>query len=165
MKFWQRILIALTLAVIAGAATGSLAYLNSLIVTPPPAKEHGAFHPELDADLFQRATEYAERKISAPGATCVSQWVGTDDAYVYLAIGCAKFMRQYGEVRAYGDQGFRAVRIRRWWGKKLFGFDQADPDQIHASLKALFPHTVAQEWWKRSSPRVFLEQGAKLAGI
>jgi hypothetical protein len=160
MKQWRRIAGALGLAVAVGGAAGVFYLFRDRVIDVGPARAHGAFRTEQNTPLFAAASAYAEKKIKQPGQACVSHWLGTDDRYVYLAFGCARFRRQYGQVRAYGDQGFRAVRIRRWWGTRVFGLDQVNTDRFYASLRELFPPPAVAEWWKHSSFREFLAAGA-----
>jgi hypothetical protein len=150
---------ALGLAVAVGSAAGVFYLFRDRVVDVGPARVHGTFRAEQNTPLFAAASAYAEKKIKQPGQACVSRWLGTDDRYVYLAFGCARFLVQFGQAHAYGDQGFRALRIHRWWGSRLFGLDQVNTDRFYTSLRELFPPPAVAEWWKRSSSQEFLAEG------
>ncbi|MGZ3694732.1 MAG: hypothetical protein ACXWQO_11155 [Bdellovibrionota bacterium] len=114
-----------------------------------------------DETLFAKASDYAERKFRGSDTVCPSHWLGKDSRFIYLAFGCAKFSVQEGQTRAFGDQGFRALRLRhiRGW---IFGMDEAGVDHLGQNLRRLYPPQVEQLWWKISTAEEFLRAGKQI---
>jgi hypothetical protein len=151
-------LVAITLAIAAGTCAGGIFlyrdYFFSSAMEPAGKLELGS-----NDALFVKAQVYAQKKLGTPGSVCVSRWLGKDNRFVYLAFGCAKFTLQYGEWHAFGDPGFRALRLRHLWGKVFFGLDEGDPEDMGQSLRRLYPTAINDLWWKQSSSSEYMSAG------
>lgn len=151
--------VALLLALIAGACTGGVFLYRDRFFGASKMEASGALDLTPDDAILQMAHRYAEKKLGSPDSVCVSRWLGKDRRFVYLAFGCAKFTLQYGEWRAYGDQGFRALRLRHFFGAFFFGMDQGDPEDLGQSLRRLYPPAINDLWWRQSSSADFMSAG------
>ncbi|MGE3263430.1 MAG: hypothetical protein AB7K68_16755 [Bacteriovoracia bacterium] len=151
---------ALLLSVLAGSVAGGLYFFREQYFDTGKSRAHGKFEPLVEEKLLGAATAYAEKKLRQPEQVCVTRSLGRDERYVYLAFGCAKFAMQYGEPRAYGDQGFRALRLR-YWGNWIVAMDQGNPERLPETLRRLYPPELQDLWWKKTSVLEFIREGAK----
>lgn len=89
-----------------------------------------------DAGLRQAAVASVQAK--RPGTHCVSQWVGRDETYAYLSVGCALFKRSDRGVYVEGDQNFRPARFRLK-GASIENFEILPPGSGENALRRIYP--------------------------
>lgn len=136
-----RLAVALVFGALAAGATGIIYSERDVLFHFDFARPAGRFQPEADLTLETAALAYAEAK--APGQACVEKWVGKDDKYVYLALGCARFEEKLGELRAVGgDPGYFATRLR-YSGTEILGLERPSSRAYENGLRRLFPKEAA----------------------
>ena len=101
-------------------------------------KAVGVFQPAEDPALRAAAVAYADKLIAHRDQVCVDQWVGKDDRYVYLALGCARFEEAAGAIQTSGDRNFHPTRLR-YWGTNILSWEQPDESEYRNSMRRLFP--------------------------
>lgn len=155
---------ALSMAALAMAFCGAVYLFREEFVEKKKPVIAGEFDRQRHEELFQAGVRYAEKRIKPEGGGCVSRWLGRDQKYVYLTIGCAKFIRQYGEVRAIGDQEMRAVRLRYFWGRWVFEMKQTNSEWFNESLRYLYPPEAIQAFQQSAASMNYFQEAAK-AGL
>ncbi len=121
------------------------------------SKSHGKFDPAPNEPLAAAARDYAEKQ--HPGQACVSKWLGKDDKYLYLALGCARFEETLGEVKAVeGDSNFLATRMR-YSKDTIEGMEQPHPKAYQNGIRRLFPMEAAEKLRNTNSQPEFHSQG------
>lgn len=133
-----RLGLALLFAVLA-AGGAALFYLNrDLLVEWKRVRPAGEFKAAEDAKLAAAALAFAQEKMARSGEDCVGQWVGRDDKYLYMAVGCAKLEEKMGELSTSGDSNFHPTRFR-YDGGEIENWEQPDQQEYANSMRRLFP--------------------------
>jgi len=162
MRRSQRILIASLAALIAGLLTFVLQANRDLLFENRWHDSVGPFVPTADPRLLQQAIGAAEAEMR--GATCVGNWIGKDERYAYVAVGCGAFRAEGAKIQVTGDQNFRPVRFERN-GAELKNPEGVDAKNFENSLKRIFPRVAADRLSIRMNAQLFREQGlAKQSG-
>lgn len=133
-----RLGLALLFALIAAGAS-ALFYLNrDFLVEWKRVKPVGEFETAQDPKLAAAALAFAESKMARPGENCVGQWVGRDEKYLYMAVGCAKLEERMGELHTSGDANFHPTRFL-YDGDEIENWEQPDQQEYGNSMRRLFP--------------------------
>lgn len=133
-----RLGLALLFALLAAGAT-ALFYLNrDFLVEWQRVKTAGSFTAAEDPKLGAAALAFAQAKIARPGEACVGQWVGRDEKYLYMAVGCARLEDKMGELTASGDSNFHPTRFR-YEGGEIENWEQPNQEEYANSMRRLFP--------------------------
>lgn len=133
-----RLGLALTFALVAAAVAG-LVYLNrDFFFEWERVKAAGQFSAEEDPVLSAAAIQFAQEKIARPGASCVGQWIGKDESFVYMTVGCARLEEKLGEVVTVGDANFHPTRFRHD-GRDIENWEQPNQEEYANSMRRLFP--------------------------
>lgn len=120
-------------------------------------EDQGKFDPAPHPALEAAAVAYAEQK--RPGQACVAKWVGKDDKYAYLALGCARFEETLGQVKiAQGDTNFLATRMR-YSGDSVSSMEQPRLSSYDNGMRRLIPREVAEQLVNTRSQPEFLRLG------
>lgn len=136
-----RLAVALIFGAIAAGATAFVYNERDVIFAWNWASPSGKFQPEPDEALRLAARDFAEAR--SPGRACVDKWVGKDDKYIYLALGCARFEEKLGEMKAHdGDSGYLAARLR-YSGSEVRSLEQPRVKAYENGLRRLFPKAAA----------------------
>lgn len=134
----MRVGLAFLFAFIAAGAT-ALFYLNrDVLVEWKRVKAAGTFSAAEDPKLRAAALAFAQEKIARPGETCVDQWVGRDERFIYMAVGCAKLEEKMGELTTSGDSNFHPTRFR-YDGSDIENWEQPNQEEYGNSMRRLFP--------------------------
>lgn len=152
----KKVSVALLLGVLSALATGYLLSHRDLIFAWEWASPHGKFEAAPHAGLQVAARDFAEAK--RPGAVCVEKWLGRDDRFVYLALGCARFQETLGEVRAHGDATFQPVRFG-YEGEQVTSMEGLTPGAWDNSLRRMFPKEAADKFRLTVSQPEFEKRG------
>lgn len=133
-----RLGLALLFALLAAGAT-ALFYLNrDFLVEWKRVKAVGGFTATEDPKLFASAIAFAQEKMARPGETCVGQWVGRDEKFLYMALGCAKLEERFGKYGTSGDSNFHPTRLRYDDGE-IKSWEQPNQEEYSNSMRRLFP--------------------------
>lgn len=160
----SRLVVALVFAGAAMLVTSFLYNERDRIFEWSFTKAHGKFDPSPDEARAKAARDYAESR--HPGQACVEKWLGKDDKYFYLALGCARFEETLGEVKAEdGDRNYVATRMR-YSGDSLKSLEQPHPQAYQNSLRRIFPVEAAEKLRNTGSLPEFHREGlARMAQI
>ncbi len=121
------------------------------------AKVNGAFDATPDESRSRAARDFAEA--SHAGQACVEKWLGKDDKYLYLALGCARFEESLGEIKAHGgDPNFLPTRMR-YDGDRVLSMEQPKAKAYQNGLRRLFPVEAAEKLRNKSSLPEFHQLG------
>lgn len=154
----KRFLFAFTFALLAGGIA-AVAYLNrDLVFEWQRVKAVGEFTAAPALELEAAAIQFAEKKIARSGQVCVGQWVGRDEKYVYMTVGCAKFFQELGETKAEGDQNFLPTRFR-YDEKEIEHWEQPNLDQFANSMRRLFPKEAMAALAGKRNADLYLKLG------
>lgn len=156
MRITKEERISLVLALVAAVSAGSAYLKRDAIFTWRWQELRGEWHPEPSAELAQKAIDFAETK--NPGAACVGRWIGRDDTYLYLALGCGRFTERLGAVVADGDQNFLAARFR-YEEKEVTGLERNTEGQFRNSLRRLFPKVAGEKMLLLRDRDLYLKSG------
>jgi len=139
----QRLVVALVFALIATLITYFFYKERDQIFEWSWTKAHGSFDSSPNEKLGIAALAFAESE--NPGKACVGKWLGKDDRYLYLALGCARFEEKLGEVKALGgDSNFVATRLR-FYGEKVLSMERPQAKSYQNGLRRLFPREAAEK--------------------
>lgn len=117
----------------------------------------GSFIEMDDAGWRAKAEKYVQEAQPERGI-CVSEWLGRDQKYLYLAIGCGKFQQNLGEISVEGQQNFYPTRIE-FEGETLAQIDQVETTKDNGAVRSLFPKRAFDMYrWKSHRDR-FLKMG------
>lgn len=152
----KKILLALFFAGLSAGATYCVYSHRDFLFEWGWAKGQGKFSEAADEKLRIAARDFAEAK--HPGRVCVDKWLGKDEKYVYMTIGCALFRETLGEVRAEGDENFAPARLR-YSGEKIESMEQPAPDAFTNSLHRIFPKEAADKMRGQQSRPEFYRRG------
>jgi hypothetical protein len=121
------------------AGLAALGYLNrDFLFEWQRVKAVGEFSAAEDPGLSAAALAFAQAKIARPGESCVHQWVGRDEKYLYLTVGCARLEEKMGEVSTNGDANFHPTRFR-YDGDEIENWEQPNEEEYANSMRRLFP--------------------------
>ncbi len=152
-----RVAVALAFAAAAGLLTNIIYKERDRIIEWGWTRSSGAFDPSPDWDHLKAAITYAELK--HPGQACVAKWLGKDEKFLYLALGCARFEESLGEIKALdGDVNYLATRMR-YSGPEAEGLEHPHPFAYQNSLRRLFPVEAAEKMRNMGSVPEFLSKG------
>lgn len=154
--------VALALAVLAGGIVGLISYNRDALFEWQWVKFQGAFSPQENLELRAAARKLYQEKMARPGQVCVDQWIGKDDRYLYMAIGCAKFEERLGAVETSGDSNYIPTRFR-YDGKDIEHFQQPDLSEFENSIKKLFPREAYHLLAVRLNEEQYRQSGNALA--
>jgi hypothetical protein len=150
--------LALLLALIA-AGLAALAYLNRDFVFEWQRVEAvGKFSTQPEPALSGAALSFAQEKMARPGETCVGEWLGKDDRYLYMTVGCAHFEEKAGKIETSGDANFHPTRFR-YSGGEVSKWEQPNEAEFDNSMRRLFPREAMQLLPGHLNPEVFRRQG------
>jgi|GEM_PF-7067781 len=154
---FSRLAVALAFAGVAALLTNTLYNERDRVFEWSWTKAHGKFDASPDEEHAKAARAFAEGK--RPGQACVEKWLGKDEKYLYLALGCARFEETLGEVKALdGDHNFLATRMR-YSGDTVQSIEQPHPQAYQNSLRRLFPVEAAEKLRHSTSLPEFHSQG------
>ena len=126
-------------------------------------RAHGKFEEKAEEKLELAARDFAESQ--RPGTVCVSKWLGKDEKFLYLAMGCARFRETLGEVRFQGDGNFQPARFR-YLGEKIEKMESPEAEAWENSLRRLFPKEAADKFRFSLSQPEFERRGiARMAEL
>ena len=138
-------------------ASSSYLYLNrDYFLSFGWERAHGELVLVEEKDLLRAARDYAEAGLV--DQVCVERWLGRDDRYLYLALGCGAFRQYLGAVHVSGDLEFRPTRLR-YSGSKVSDLEQPLPGAFENGLRRLFPQRAAQRFRELASSREYRERG------
>lgn len=152
----QRLIVATVCALLAGAVTFFFQYNRDVIFENRWHESHGNFDPKEDKALFDSALVFAEGEMR--GATCVAEWIGKDERYAYLTLGCGRFRREGAKILVTGDQNYIPVRMRIG-GAEVTSAERADLNALENSVRRLFPREAASLIAVRMNPALYRERG------
>lgn len=152
----KRFGVALAAALVAFFATNYIYAERDSIFEWEWARPSGAFVSANDDPLRIAARDFAEAR--NPGQACVEKWLGRDEKYVYLALGCARFHEKLGEVQAEGQPNFIATRFR-YGGSVVRSMEQPSMRAYQNGVRRLFPREAAEKLRNTSSLPEFLRRG------
>jgi hypothetical protein len=151
-----RLSLALTFALVAAAAAG-LVYLNrDFLFEWQRVKAVGKFTAEEDPILSAAALQFAQEKIARPGASCVGQWIGKDERFLYMTVGCARIEEKLGEVVTIGDANFHPTRFRHD-GRDIENWEQPNEEEYANSMRRLFPKEAVERLKGRLNRELYLK--------
>lgn len=156
MRISTRLLVASVCALAAGGFTFLLQSNRDFLFENRWHEPYGTFDPREDKNFLSAALALAQEEMR--GTTCVGNWIGKDERYVYLTIGCGIFRQEGAKITVRGDQNFRPVRMRIN-GFELRGAEAADPASFENSVRRLFPRVAAERIETRMNPQIYREQG------
>lgn len=151
-------LFALSLALVVGVSAGAVYFFRDSFFEWQWRKPVGAFTEQEDPKLRQAALEFAQKNLAALGETCVDQWVGKDERFIYMAVGCAKFAEKLGQVEAEGDENFIATRFR-YDGEEIEAIDQIGGGEFKNAIRRLYPKAAAYLLMVRMNQDVYRRLG------
>jgi len=151
-----RLGLAFLFAVLA-AGLAALGYLNrNFLFEWQRVKTVGEFSVAEDPKLSAAALAFAQEKIARPGENCVHQWLGRDEKYLYLTVGCARLEEKLGEVSTSGDANFHPTRFR-YDGDEIKNWEQPNDEEYANSMRRLFPKEAQAQLKGRLNQELFLK--------
>jgi len=151
-------LFALSLALVVGVSAGAVYFFRDSFFEWQWRKPAGVFTEQEDPKLRQAALEFVQKKITEPGEVCVDQWVGKDERFIYMAVGCALFAEKLGQVEAKGDQNFIATRFR-YDGEEIETIEQIGNGDFKNAIRRLYPKAAAYLLMVRMNEDVYRRLG------
>ena len=156
--------LALLLALIA-SGLAALAYLNrDFFFEWQRVGAIGKFSSQLNPGLMGAALSFANEKMARPGETCVGEWLGKDDRYLYMTVGCARFEEKAGKIETSGDANFHPTRFRRS-GEEITNWEQPNEAEFDNSMRRLFPREAMQLLPGHLNSETFRRQGLARLGL
>jgi hypothetical protein len=143
-------------SLLAMAASAWIYFQRDSLIEWKWAEAHGQFVTTPDAELRVAARDYAEA--GHPGQVCIEKWLGKDERFIYLGLGCATFRRHLGELHVVGDPNFRPTRLR-YSGDKVSELEQPRPEAFTNGLRRLFPQQAAQRLKAEISQQEYQARG------
>lgn len=140
-----RLAVAMAFALVAAVVTALIYFERDLIFQWDWAKPHGRFQAEPDETLERLARDYAETQ--RPGAACVGKWLGKDEKFLYLALGCARFDEKMGKLEVEGDTTYIPSRFR-YSGQEIRSFEQPNKNRnaYENGIRRIFPLPVYEKF-------------------
>lgn len=89
---------------------------------------------------------------------CVSEWLGRDERYIYLGLGCGKFQQHLGEISVDGQQTFYPTRIELD-GESFTDIDQVETTKDSGAVRSLLPKKAFDMYRWKSHRDKFLKLG------
>jgi hypothetical protein len=159
LKFEKnRFIVAIAFATVGFVLTFLLVNYRDLFFEREFVATIGTFHQEVDPKLMNSAGEFIKNRLARPNEVCVTEWIGKDEKYVYMGIGCAEFSESLGKISATGDQNYHATRLR-YDGNEIEHYEQPDQRNIRYSIRSLFPKQVYQWFRIQTNSEKFLKKG------
>jgi hypothetical protein len=118
----------------------------------------GRFVEAMDYELQKKAEEYIQTNGARKDELCVSEWIGKDEQYLYLGVGCAKFQQQLGDISAEGDQNFHPTRVR-YDGQEVEHYQQPDAENEKSAVRDLFPRKAYDLFRLKAHQEKFFKRG------
>jgi hypothetical protein len=118
----------------------------------------GKFQQEVNPTLKKNAEDFIQSKLARAKEVCVSEWIGRDEGFVYMGVGCAEFSESMGNVLAVGDQNYHPTRFR-YDGNEVEDFEQPDESNFNYSVRSLFPKSAFQWFRIQTNSEKFLKKG------
>ncbi|RZA06622.1 MAG: hypothetical protein EOP11_09845 [Proteobacteria bacterium] len=163
MPKYQRILFATFCALLAGGFTFLVKTNRDFLFENRWHEPYGKFETAEDRGLFEAALASASSEMR--GTTCVGEWIGKDERYLYAAIGCGNFKREGDKISVTGDQNYRPLRMEIR-GIEVKGTEVVDSTAFENSLRRLYPRVAADRVAVRMNPQLYRERGlAKQDGL
>ena len=156
MKTSLRLAIATGFALLGAGATAVIFHYRDFVVAYDWRDDQG-FTTKEDPVLRSAALAFVAKQ--RPGETCVEEWIGRDDRYVYLTVGCGSFDAE--GVKA-GDANFRPARFR-YDGGEISAFEQPMPGSGENGLRRLFPKAAWEPVRLHVNESVYRRRGSALA--
>jgi hypothetical protein len=160
-KDFRRIFFSAVFALIAGVITYAVQTHKDAIFIYH-AKPSVSFTSKVDPVLAQAADAAIQSRF--PTQTCVSEWVGRDDRFVYVTGGCGIFTRVAGEIKVTGDANIEAFRYRID-GEKVYDEDVVNNHNFENSLARLYPKEAASLARIHMNPDLFRDRGMAKAEL
>jgi hypothetical protein len=120
------------------------------------ATSRGQYSEAENITLSVAAVKYAEE--GKPGKVCVEKWLGRDDCYLYLALGCAAFRTHLGEVEVDGDPNYLPTRLRVH-GSEVGDLEQPSAPSFANGLRRLFPQIAAMRFRQAANYAEYRQRG------
>jgi hypothetical protein len=153
-----RFAVALFFALAAGLLTAYLYTNKDAFFEWSWQRAEGEFVTAPNKELLESAQKYVDENLKKAGEVCLVEWVGRDDASLYLGVGCASFSEKLGEIFAEGDQDFIPSRLRLK-GNEVVKIQRADPAHPENSMRRIFPHKPALALRIAGNRDVYLRRG------
>jgi hypothetical protein len=150
--------LALAFALIFGGAAGAAYFYRDSLFEWNWVRSAGSFTEKENPGLRKAALLYLEERLSKPGEVCVDQWIGMDERYLYMAVGCAYFEEKMGQVEAIGDANYLATRFR-YRRDEIEHLEQPDLREFRNSLRRLFPRQAAHLLMVKMNPDHYRKAG------
>ncbi len=154
----QRFIVGLSLALIAFSLTYLYQSKKDIFFERRWTEGEGKFVEALDYEMQKRAEEYIQANGARKDELCVSEWIGKDEQYLYLGVGCAKFQQNLGDISAEGDQNFHPTRVR-YDGSEVEHYQQPDSENEKNSVRDLFPRKAYELFRLKSHQEKFFRRG------
>jgi hypothetical protein len=152
-----RLLLATVCALIAGALTFVMQQNRDFLFESRWHEPDGQFDAREDKTLMEEALKVAQEEMR--GTTCVGEWVGKDERYVYVTMGCGIFKQEGNKiVVSGGDRNYRPVRLERN-GFELRRAEVVDSANFLNSVRRLFPKVAADMLAVRMNAELYKERG------
>ncbi len=143
-------------ALLAAGAANFIYMKRDFIFERSWALPNGKFEEAAAPSFVNAARDFAEA--GHPGQACVAKWLGKDDKYFYVAIGCATFSETLGKIQAVGDANYFAARLGYSDGK-ITGMEQPGSAAPVNALRRILPRAAAEKMRYGFSPQEFMQSG------
>ncbi len=168
MEVWQKIsnflrgekdrfLVGIAFALVAFGISFSFLLNKDLFIERSWFEGAGKFIEMDDSGWRTKAEKYFQENHPDLGV-CVSEWLGRDERYVYLGLGCGKFQQHLGEITVEGQQIFYPTRFEMD-GESFTDVDQVESTKDSGAVRSLLPKRAFDMYRWKSHRDKFLKLG------